>query len=63
MEDHKKPGTSPVYDHAANSTHSIEYVGVVVKAREEDWFKRGVKEAIHIKCKAIDLNKYKGKDL
>ena len=24
VDDHKKPGTSPVYDHAANSTHSID---------------------------------------
>ena len=47
--------------HAANSTHSIDYEGVVVKAREEDWFKRGVKEAIHIKRKASDLNKDKGR--
>ena len=61
VDDHKKPGTSPVYDHAANSTHSIDYEGVVVKAREEDWFKRGVKEAIHIKRKASDLNKDKGR--
>ena len=50
-----------VYDHAANSTHSIDYEGVVVKAREEDWFKRGVKEAIHIKRKASDLIKDKGR--
>ena len=50
-----------VYGHAANSTHSIDYEGVVVKAREEDWFKRGVKEAIHIKRKASDLNKDKGR--
>ena len=61
MDDHKNPGTSPVYDRAANSTHSIDYEGVVVKAREEDWFKRGVKEAIHIKRKASDLNKDKGR--
>ena len=48
VDDRKKPGTSPVYDHAAspvydhaaspvydhaaNSTHSIDYEGVVVKA-------------------------------
>ena len=55
----KKSGTSPVYDHAANSSHSIDYEGVVVKAREEDWFKHGVKEAIHIKRNASDLNKDK----
>ena len=56
-----RPGTSPFYDHAANSTHSIDYEGVVVKARYQDWFKRRVKEAIHIKCKASDLNKDKGR--
>ena len=37
-----------------------DYEGAVVKAREEDWFKRGVKETIHIKGKASDLNKDKG---
>ena len=41
--------------------HSIDYEGVVVKAREGDWFKRGVKEAIHIRRKASDLNKDKGR--
>ena len=62
MDDHKKPGTSQIYDHAANSTHSIDYEGVVVKAREGNWFKRWVKEAIHIKRKAgggSDLPKFK----
>ena len=29
VDDHKKPCTSPVYDHAANSIHSIDYEGVI----------------------------------
>ena len=57
---HKKPNTTPEYDHAANPKHSIDYGEVVVKAREDDWLKNGVKEAIYIKRKGSDLNKDKG---
>ena len=57
---HKKPNTTPEYDHAAKPKHSIDYGEVVVKAREDDWLKNGVKEAIYIKRKGSDFNKDKG---
>ena len=42
-------------------TPLIPLWGILIKAREDNWFKRGVKEAIHIKQMEGDLYKDKGR--
>ncbi len=52
MSQHRKPSTagensnSAVFTHLNFTGQSFTTVNVVILDREEDWFKRGVKEAI-----------------
>ncbi|PFX30398.1 Complement C3 [Stylophora pistillata] len=49
--EHKKPGTieaqnSAVYNHLRSSGHSFGLSGVTILDKEEDWVRRGIKEAV-----------------
>ena len=45
--------SSPVGEHSANFQHDIDWEGVKVLDKEDNWFRRGVKEAINIKRTAV----------
>ncbi|XP_071491393.1 uncharacterized protein [Diadema antillarum] len=58
LDEHARP-SSPVGAHA--SFHDIDWDGVKVLDREDNWYKRGVKEAINIRRTKSDLNKDQGR--
>ena len=60
LNEHEKP-SSPVGEHSAAPGHDIDWDGVKVLDKEDNWFKRGVKEAIQIRRTGSDLNKDKGR--
>ncbi|XP_072022307.1 uncharacterized protein [Amphiura filiformis] len=62
IAEHRRPSTttSPVGDHQ-KAGHSIEWKDVKILDRETDWFRRGVKESIHIRTSKSDLNKDQGR--
>ena len=52
---------SAVHLHLKESGHSLEDGQVCVLEREDRWFERGVREAIHVKLKQTSL--HQGGDL
>ncbi|TWW56851.1 hypothetical protein D4764_14G0010510 [Takifugu flavidus] len=48
---------SAVHLHLKESGHSFEDSQVRILAREDRWFERGVKEAIHVKLEKPSLNR------
>ncbi len=59
MEDHRD--SSPVSQHPNDSGHPVNYDQVKVLDRESGWFRRSVKEAIHILTSPSDLNHDRGR--
>ena len=53
--------SSPVGEHATNKGHTIDWDNVSVLDRENDWYRRGVREAIHIERTNSTLNKGQGR--
>ena len=53
--EHERP--SPVGEHATNKGHTIDWDNVSALDQESDWYRRGVREAIHIKRTNSTLNK------
>ncbi len=60
LNEHSRP-SSPVGEHSANFRHDINWEGVRVLDREDNWFRRGVKESIHIRRTGSALNKDEGR--
>ena len=60
LSEHERP-TSPVGEHANKEQHKIDWDGVRILDREEDWYRRGVREAIHIRRSGSDLNRDRGR--
>ena len=60
VKEHQRP-SSPVCEHAQTTGHQIDYQKPKVLDRESDWFRRGVKEAIHIEANRSDLNRDRGR--
>ena len=57
-DEHSTRPESPVTTHASQLQHLIDSEGVkILIDREDNWFRRGVKEAIHIKKTGSELNK------
>ena len=59
VKEHQRE-SSPVATHAKAHRHTIDFQKVKVLDQETQWFRRGVKEAIHIEAKGADLNRDKG---
>ncbi len=63
MSQHRKPSTagensnSAVFTHLDITGHTFKTENVVVLDREEDWFRRGVKEAVWERVENPTLNK------
>ena len=53
--------SSPVTAHASSQQHTIDFEHVKVLDQEQQWFRRGVKEALHIEAKGATLNRDKGR--
>ena len=60
IKEHQRP-SSPVFEHTQDTGHEIDYVTPKVLDRESDWFRRGVKEAIHIEANRSELNRDRGR--
>ena len=60
LDEHSRP-SSPVGEHSANFQHDIDWEGVKVLDKEDNWFRQGVKEAINIKQTSSDLNRDRGR--
>ncbi len=66
MNQHRRPSTagdtynSAVFTHLDITGHSFKTDNVVILSREEDWFLRGVKEAIWERRENPTLNKRGG---
>ena len=66
MSQHRKPSTagensnSAVFTHLDITGHTFKTENVVVLDREEDWFRRGVKEAVWERVENPTLNKRGG---
>ena len=52
-----------VGDHCLATGHSVSIKNTKILAREQDWLKRKVKEAIHIREKAPNMNRDQGYQL
>ncbi|KAG8434278.1 hypothetical protein GDO86_012598 [Hymenochirus boettgeri] len=61
MAQHRRANSSgqdsAVYLHLKDKGHTFEDCNVNILAKERDWFKRGVKEAIYVKIKKPSLNR------
>ncbi len=53
--------SSPVSQHAKDSRHPVNYDHVKVLDLESGWFRRGIKEYIHILTSPSDLNRDRGR--
>ncbi len=53
--------SSPLSQHANDSGHPVNYDQVKVLDWESGWFRRGVKESIHILASTSDLNRDRGR--
>ena len=60
LDEHTRP-SSPVGEHSTSLQHDIDWDGVKVLDKEDNWFRRGVKEAINIKRTNSDLNRDRGR--
>ena len=56
---HERP-SFPVGEDAINKDHTINWDNVSILDRESDWYRRGVREAIHLKQTNSTLNKGQG---
>ena len=51
LQQHRRPSTneaqnSAVFKHIKGSEYNIEYHDIIINDREEQWYKRGIKEAV-----------------
>ena len=53
--------SSPVGHHMRRTGHTIDWEGTEILDREANWFRRGVKEAMHIRRRHPDLNRDQGR--
>ncbi len=53
--------SSPVGLHSRQERHRVEFDEVQILDRDQGWFRRGVKEAIHIELEGSDLNRDRGR--
>ena len=60
LEEHKRT-SSPVGAHLQETNHHVDWDRVRILDREDDWFKRGVREAIHIQRRRSNLNRDSGR--
>ena len=65
MGQHKKPSTievqnSAVYNHLRSSGHSFDVSDVKILDKEENWVRRGIKEAVWERVEGPSLNKKGG---
>ena len=60
VKEHQR-SNSPVFEHSQNTGHRMRLDETKVLERESDWFKRGVKEAIHIQANNSNLNRDRGR--
>ena len=60
IKEHTKP-SSPVGAHAKDHHHHICFDQVKILDSDQDWFNRGVREAIQIAIKPSDLNRDRGR--
>ena len=63
MEEHSKLQSSAVHEHASRTGHNIDWDSTKVLDREQHYYKRKVKEAIHIWQQRPSLNRDAGLDL
>ena len=60
LSQHKRD-SSPVAQHMQSTGHNIDWNNTEILDREANWFRRGVKEAIHIRRRRPDLNRDQGR--
>ena len=60
LKEHTKP-SSPVGAHAKDHQHRILFDQVKILDSDQDWFSRGVREAIQIATQPSDLNRDRGR--
>ena len=60
LSEHERP-TSPDAEHTIKEHDQIGWDGVRILDREEDWYRRGGREAINIRRSGSDLNRDRGR--
>jgi hypothetical protein len=63
LDEHRKTTTSAVNEHVKDTGHKIDWEGVKVIGKEDNWAKRKIKEAIAIRKNKPSLNRDQGWDL
>ena len=61
IKEHSKDTKSPLFAHAQATGHTVDFIDVKTLDREASWFRRGVKEAIHICATGSNLNRDGGR--
>ena len=59
--EHQRRSTSPMFEHLTRAEHSFTTNEVTILHQEQEWFRRGVAEAIHIHQKSPSLNRDRGR--
>ena len=60
ITEHKRP-SSPVGSHLKHHGHELDQENIKIVDREDRWFERGVREAIHIRSRSPSLNRDQGR--
>ncbi len=63
LQEHQRPSnkSSPVVQHNKSTGHKVNDKNVRILEKEDNWFRRGVKEAIYIKANNSTLNRDQGR--
>ena len=60
LSEHKRD-SSPVGHHLKYNKHTLDHENIKIIDRENRWFERGVREAIHIRASSPNLNRDQGR--
>lgn len=61
VSEHKKDSKSVVHSHIQDTGHQVDFSNTKILSRESNWFRRGVKEAIHISTTEHTINRDRGR--
>ena len=63
LQEHQRPSnkSSPVVQHHKSTGHKVNVKNIRILEKEDNWFRRGIKEAIYIRANNSSLNRDQGR--